>query len=615
MAAARATDSPAGLRILGFSGLPRVRAVRDEWFADLDAREKRIFQGADAAAALVVGGRVVSAAAEERFNGVKHSEVFPRLSALDGLARLGIAPDALDVVAHSFSFGPEAEFYTGQSPYYRDLYHRALSPEVNRGIAEEALGVDLSDRFVSVPHHLAHAMSAYVPSGFDEALVVVSDGLGERYSATAFVVDADDVTTVLEVPAHSSLGILYGVVTHYLGFVFGDGEYKVMGLAPLGDPNRFGDLILRKWIQLEPDGRYLVPLLLENSCDLAKETYSGSLEQLEKELGPRREPGSALEQRHRDVAAGLQAALQAAQLHLLRHLRSVTGQRKLCLAGGVALNCVTNGMVLRSRMFDEVFAQPAAADDGAALGAALYASRQAGERPAPTGGTAFGPDFSGEECLAAANARPEADVQVFDTVDELVGVAASLIAGGKVVACFQGRMEFGPRALGNRSILADPRRADMRDHINALVKKRESFRPFAPAVISEAAHEFFDIDPEDVPAFAHMLFVADVRDGRRQELPATTHVDGSARVQAVFREENPRFWALIHRFGLITGLPVLLNTSFNVQGQPIVRTPEQAMATFLAADLDALVMDRMIVTRRDRPLPLSAPAPADDRAG
>lgn len=588
--------------VLGFSGLALHKGFREARLPGLDSYERRIFQGADAAAALVLDGRVVAAASEERFDGVKHSSAFPRGAAGHCLDAGGLTAAGLDLVAHSFSYAEHRDFYEGQSPYYRDLYASVLAPEANQRVAEQALGVDLRGRFRPVPHHLAHAASAYFPSGYQDALVVVSDGLGERQSASVFAAEGGQLLRLAEIPAHSSMGQLYGLFTLYLGFEFGDGEYKVMGLAPLGDPERYLRVILDRWIELAPEGRYHVPLLLENVSDLDKETYRAALAAVEKELGPRRRPGDPIGQRHKDVAAGLQAALQTVQLHLLGHFRRQTGLNRLCLAGGVALNCVVNGLLLRSGLFEEIFVQPAAGDDGAALGAALLAAQELGEQPSAPAGTNLGPQYSADRCRQAVE---EAGLSGQTTADDeaLVAETARVIADGGVVGWFQGAMEFGPRALGNRSILADPRRAEMRDHINALVKKREAFRPFAPAVLAEAAPGLFEIDPDDVPRFAAMLFVAYVRPEHAARLPATTHVDGSARLQTVSRSDNPLFWQLLTEFGELTGTPAVLNTSFNVRGQPIVRTPEQAVATFLDAGLDALVIGRTIVRR-----PEEAPA-------
>jgi carbamoyltransferase len=592
-------------RVLGFSGLAHARTFKRR-LPGLTDREQAIFQGADAAAALVVGGKVVSAAAEERFNGQKHSEAFPVGAAEFCLETAGLGPADLDCVAHSFSFAGEKDFYHGISDFYRGMYDEVLAPEVNRASAESALGVELSDRYLAVPHHLCHAASAYAPSGFSDALVLVSDGLGERHSATVLIgsdAGGEEFETLVQIPAHCSLGLLYGLFTLYLGFRINDGEYKVMGLAPYGNPSTFAHTIMDNWVSLGPDGRYSLSILLDNSTDFDKETYRPALSALERVLGPAREAGAPIESRHADVAAGLQAVVQGAQLHLLGHAQAETGLRQLAIAGGVGLNCVANGVLQRSGMFDDIYVQPAAGDDGAALGAALYACSALGGRPirSSTRSPLLGPGYDRDECKRAATSVTGATIRSFDDEAELVGEVAGLLEQGKIIGWFQGRMEFGPRALGNRSILADPRQPNIKDQINARVKKRESFRPFAPAVLEEHAHEWFEIEPDQAHRFADMQIVAFVRDEHRGAMPAVTHVDGSARVQTVARERNGIFWSLLRAFGERTGFPLLLNTSFNVAGQPIVRTPGEAISTFLDAGLDALVMDRLLILPEDGP--------------
>ena len=580
--------------ILGFSGLARFDPHKRENLSNLAEPEYAIVQGADAAAALVFGDRIVGAAAQERFDGVKHSAAFPADAARWCLQKAGRSCREIDLVAHSFSYGAEREFFAGQSLYYKSLYTEVLDPRVNQRIAEDYLGIDLSGRFVPVPHHVAHAASAFLPSGFGEAVVFVSDGLGERHSASVYMGTKDGYDPVLQLPAHSSLGLLYGLVTMYLGFRFGDGEYKVMGLAPLGNPARYTSTFLEKFLTLLADGTYSVPLLLHNITDMDKETFRPALRALEEAFGPRRMPGAEIERRHMDVAAAVQAALETAQFYLLRHIKATTGAARICLAGGVALNCVMNGKLLRSRLFDQVYVQPAAGDDGAALGAALHVARRSGANPRGGGYPLLGPAYSAEECLAAVGDDRGFAITPFFDDESLALAVAKLIADGSVIGWFQGPMEFGPRALGGRSIVADPRSPQMRDRINRLVKKREWFRPFAPAVLEESAGDLFEMEPTDRAAFESMLFVTYVRDGA-PKMPAITHVDGTARVQTVRAARSPRFWALINAFGKLSGVPALLNTSFNIAGKPIVRTPRQAIDTVVEAGLDALVLDRLLL--------------------
>jgi carbamoyltransferase len=331
---------------------------------------------------------------------------------------------------------------------------------------------------------------------------------------------------------------------------------------------------------------------------LEKETHQGVLRELERRFGPPRIPGAEFTQHHKDIAAALQAVVQTCQLHVLRHFRRETKMDNLCMAGGVALNCSANGVIKRSRLFKRVFVQPASGDDGTALGAALYVQRlkDPGFKPMKMTAPLWGPDFSREEILQTLNSREDCVVRPAESFQSLCREVAERLNEGQIVGWFQGRMEYGPRALGNRSILADPRDPAMRDKINALVKKREGFRPFAPVVTKEAASQFFEIQDSEEDAYAHMLLVTQVRAGYRDKLPAVTHVDGSARVQTVSRETYPKLHQLLVAFEAITGLPILLNTSFNVKGQPMICTPSEALDTFLFAGLDLLVLEDLLIS-------------------
>jgi carbamoyltransferase len=395
-----------------------------------------------------------------------------------------------------------------------------------------------------------------------------------------------------------SLGILYSVFTLYLGFEVMMDEYKVMGLAPYGDPGRYRTQ-MRRVIKLGDGGLYEIPLLAQNAPE-EWETHRGALRGLGELFGERREPGGPVDDRHRDVAAAVQGGLEAAIFHVLEHFQQATGARRLCMAGGTALNCTVNGLIADRGMFDDMFVQPAAADDGSALGAALHVHRSfgRGEQRTRMKMPYWGPDLTEDAIEAALAARQDVTARRYDDFDELVRVAAERLAAGEVVAWAQGRLEFGPRALGNRSILGDPRDARMRDHINELIKQREEFRPFAPAVVSESASEYFEIAEGKERYYPHMLFVAQTRPEHRDQLGAVTHVDGSARLQTVDKQENPRFWALLKQFEELTGLPVLLNTSFNLKGQPIVKDPAVALETFVVSNLDALVIGDYLVTQR-----------------
>ncbi|MFG1899322.1 carbamoyltransferase family protein [Micromonospora carbonacea] len=581
---------------LGFSGLDRGTALKRAILGDGWRREQRIVQGLDSAAALVDETGVIAAAAQERYDGDKGTGRFPH-DAIDACLRAaGATMRDVEVVAHGFRYEPSPVWQLDHlaTRWYEEVYAQRVQRETFRAHYPPAVA---EPRFVHVRHHVAHAASSYYLSGFDEALVVVADGMGEQESLTVFEGRGAALDQCGSYPIMSSLGILYSVFTHYLGFQPGMDEYKVMGLAPYGDRQRYRGP-LDEFVRLDPDGGFAVPLLSANKSPLERETHQGVLRRLEEKLGPAREPDSELAQHHMDVAAALQDALERTLLHVLTEYRRRTGLRRLCLAGGVALNCSANGVILRSGLFDEVFVQPAAGDDGTALGAALAALREA--RPAAPAGMDmpyWGDDLADADVAAALRDLGPGFTVARHAGEDLVRETVALIEGGATVALCQGRMEFGPRALGNRSILADPRSPTMRAHLNTVVKQREEFRPFAPAVPVEDAATYFDIPPGTAAAFRHMLMVTGVREPYRDRLPAVTHVDGSARVQVVQRESAPLFWALLREMGRRTGLPVLVNTSFNLRGQPIVRTPAEAVATFARSTLDALVLGDHLVRR------------------
>jgi carbamoyltransferase len=594
------------LNVIGISGFHNSVAFKKRELPNLSGRDQRIVQGLDSAAALVGDAGVVAAAAEERFNGEKGTGTFPHLALRFCLKTGALKPGDIDYVAHAFSYEPfRSLFENNGNDFTKKQFSEVYSREVQLQLLQENLpSVDWSSRFVQVPHHLAHAASAFYLSGFEESLILIADGLGEVDSATIAVGCKENIRIVRRIPALHSLGILYGVFTIYLGFEMNNDEYKVMGLAPYGDPRRCFNQIM-EFVHLRDDGMYSIPALLQNQTLEEKETYSGTLRLLSEKFGPPRMPDAEINQDHMDIAAGLQQVLQASLLHVLRHFKKETNQKNLCMAGGVALNCTANSVIKRSRVFKEMFVQPAAGDDGSALGAALYVQRlNVAPRPPKRMAIPFwGPSFDDNAISCALKERKECDDTYFNSFASLIQNVAQRINQGEIVGWFQGRMEFGPRALGNRSILADPRDPGMRDRINALVKQREAFRPFAPAVTVEAAAQFFDVNSGEEPIYAYMLMVTQVREAYREKLPAITHVDGSARLQTVAKEENYRFWELLNEFGRVSGIPVLLNTSFNVRGQPIVRSPADAVETFLCANLDALVMGNFLVVRSDRENP------------
>jgi len=424
--------------------------------------------------------------------------------------------------------------------------------------------------------------------------VMVVDAMGEKESTSLFRGRDGKLDTLRTYPIGASLGILYSVVTQYLGFLPGMDEYKVMGLAPYGDPGAFPDANL---VTLRPDGGLAVPLLAHDKTPEERETHSGAIRRLEEIFGPARHPDAPMTQRHMDIASVLQHALRDGLLHVLGEGVAETSPN-LCMAGGVALNCTANGIIARSGLFDQVFIQPAAGDDGTALGAALHVLREhVPAKPQSMGMPYWGEEFGDADIKAALDTLGDEFTVRHLSEPSLLAEVSGLVGAGKVVSWFQGRMEFGPRALGNRSILADPTGPDMREHLNVIVKQREEFRPFAPAVVAEKAREYFEIEEGKEDTFRHMLFVTQVNEQYRDKLPAITHIDGSARVQVVNRESAPRFHALIERFGADHGTPIILNTSFNLKGQPIVRTPAEAVATYARSTLDALAIGDWLVTR------------------
>jgi carbamoyltransferase len=421
--------------------------------------------------------------------------------------------------------------------------------------------------------------------------------MGEVHAATVYHARGNELRKLHEISALHSIGILYSLITLHLGFDFNGDEYKIMGLAPYGDTRPYRGFFERA-VEFRPNGSVRIPALSLNRTSEERDNYTATRRFLEQELGPRRKNDEEITACHRDLAAALQEWLENAMLHICGHFQKQTGIRRLALAGGVALNCTTNGKLMRSGLFDEIYVQPAAGDDGAALGAALHWAashdRCCNRRlPVPFLGPASTPD---EVAAALVEHARHISVKYFPDSEIACAEAANWIAAGRVIAWHRGRMEFGPRALGNRSILADPGRPEMRDRINAMVKKREAFRPFAPAVSAEQAHYWFDIAAgTELP---YMIMIVNVREQHRRALPAITHVNGSARVQTVSAKDNRDFHSLLKAVGKTTGREMVLNTSFNVKGQPIVNTPSQAVKTFLGTGIEGLFLENCLVTRR-----------------
>ena len=583
----------------------------------------------DSAAALIRDGEIIAAAQEERFTRKKHDPDFPAHAIAYCLKEAKADAAAIDrvvfyekpflkferLVETYLAFAPDgfASFrksmplWIGEKLFQRDLLLRELKA------IDPALGDKAKLRFCE--HHFSHAASAYYPSPFQSALVLTMDGVGEWATTSAAIGEGADLRITREIHFPHSLGLLYSAFTYYTGFKVNSGEYKVMGLAPYGEP-RFAKLIFEHLIDVKDDGSFRLNQDYFGYCTgltMTNARFDAIFG------GPARRASEPLEQRHMDLAASVQAVTEEVVLRLTRALASESGQRNLCLAGGVALNCVANGKILRDGKFDEIFVQPAAGDAGGALGAALavYFQENQGsaiknaKRPDSMHGAYLGPSYAQSEIedrLKAAGA-------VFTVVDDaqLIEKTAAALAAGQAVGWHQGRMEFGPRALGNRSILGDPRSPTMQKALNLKVKYRESFRPFAPSVLREKVADWFELDADS----PYMLLVAPVKEQRcrkmseaelalfgidklnvqRSDIPAVTHVDYSARVQTVHPETNPRYHALITRFEALTGCPVLINTSFNIRGEPIVNTPEDAFRCFMGSEIEYLAVGNCVLVK------------------
>ena len=583
------------MKILGISGLPNSAHFK-ALGVGLESGEHRIRQGLDAAAALLVDGEIVAAAAEERFTGEKQTGSFP-LGAIEYcLSEAGLHIDQVDEIVHSFEFSPYEKVWRLDAAS-GELYDRVLSRDSLLQDVDRYLPGVPHEHVHHLQHHLAHAASAYYTSGWDECLVVVIDGMGEVHSASIYHARGGKLKKLRDISAMNSIGILYSLITMHLGFDFNGDEYKVMGLAPYGNACRVSSFF-EKAVEFLPNGSIRIPILGLNHTREDRENYRATRRYLDEALGTRRRKDEEISSHHRDIAAALQECLERTLSHICGYFQKETGLRRLALAGGVALNCAANGVLARSGMFDEVYVQPASGDDGAALGAALFRASFHGEvrnerQPVPF----LGPASSQAAIDSAIGEYGNLiDVIRFSSVEETCAAAAQWIAYGRVIAWHRGRMEFGPRALGNRSILADPAHPEMRDRINAMVKKREAFRPFAPAVSAEQAHIWFEMEPGTL--LPYMITTVNVREVHRGTLPAITHVNGTARVQTVSAIDNPDFHALLVAVGKATSREMVLNTSFNVKGQPIVNTPHEAISTFLGTGIQALFLENNLIKKR-----------------
>jgi carbamoyltransferase len=581
----------------------------------------------DSAAALVVDGRIVAAAQEERFSRVKHDHRFPRLAVDYCLREAGLTPADLDHVVFYekpfLKFERILETHLAVAPAGFRSFCMAMPQWVHEklrlsGEMSRGLGHAYKGRFVYTEHHESHAASAFFPSPFSEAAILTLDGVGEWATASIGHGSGNSIALRQEMRFPHSLGLLYSAFTYFCGFRVNSGEYKLMGLAPFGEPRHAG-LILEKLMDLRADGSFRLDQSYFNYCAGLTMT-SGKFERLFG--GPPRRPESPITQRECDLAASIQSVTETVMLRMAAHAHSVTGSRNLCLAGGVALNCVGNGRLLRESPFERIWIQPASGDAGGALGAALFVWHQllgnarVPQEPDGLRGSLLGPAFGPGEIEALLKSR-KAVSRHFPGGTGLCEATARLAADGKVIGWMQGRMEFGPRALGSRSILGDARNPKMQSLMNLKIKFRESFRPFAPIVLRDRAHEYFELKPgEESP---YMLIVAPVRSDRltgappataggleriqevRSTIPAVTHVDNSARIQTVDPGRNPRLSELLEAFAGITGCPVMINTSFNVRGEPVVCTPEEAYHCFMATDIDALAIGDFLLLKGEQP--------------
>jgi carbamoyltransferase len=585
----------------------------------------------DSAACLIRDGKIVSAIQEERCTRKKHDYSFPELAIKACLEQGGITAEKLDYVAFYdkpfIKFERLLETYVAYAPLGIRSFLKAMPLWMKqklwiKDLIKKQLGY--GGPVIFPEHHESHAASAFFPSPFRRAAFLTLDGVGE-WTTTSFGTAKDNHLKIeYEIHFPHSLGLLYSAFTYYTGFKVNSGEYKVMGLAPYGEP-KYVDVILEHLIDLKEDGSYKLNMAYFNYCAGLTMT-NGRFHRLFG--GPPRSPESQLTQRDMDIARSIQVVTEEIVLRSVRHVHRMTGERYLCLGGGVALNCVANGRILREGPFDKIWIQPAAGDAGGALGAALFVwyqyldnERKADDEHDAQKGSYWGPSFDNGHVGAFLDSRRIPHKAVAD--EELPETVASLVAREKVVGWFSGPMEFGPRALGSRSIVGDARSSKMQSTMNLKIKYRESFRPFAPSVLAEHADEWFDLTPtgKDKTDSPYMLLVAsvkkekwlDVPDSKqglhgieklkvkRSQVPAITHVDHSARIQTVHSETNPRYHAMIKCFYEKTDCPIIVNTSFNVRGEPIVCTPEDAYQCFMRTEMDYLVMENCLLDKKEQP--------------
>ena len=582
----------------------------------------------DSAAALLVDGQIAAAAQEERFTRKKHDDDYPERAVESCLKQAGLTPADIDWVGFYdkplLKFERLLETYLAYAPAGLRSFRKAMPVWLRTKLflpqkIRKELGETFTRRLVFAEHHESHAASAFFPSPFAEAAILTTDGVGEWATASYGVGRDNRIELTHQLRFPHSLGLLYSALTYYTGFKVNSGEYKVMGLAPYGEP-KYADLILKELLDLKDDGSFRM--------DMSYFNYAQGLTMTSAKFhrlfgGPPRKPESQVTQREMDLAASLQVVTEEIMLRMARHVHQQTGMKNLCLAGGVALNCVANGRILREGPFEDLWIQPAAGDAGGALGVALFIHHQLLDQPRVVGpidgqhGSFLGPEFSDAE-IERFLRSVEAPYTRYDSDAELCDATAEALASEKVVGWFQGRMEFGPRSLGARSIIGDARSPKMQSVMNLKIKFRESFRPFAPSVLRERCDEFFTMEPRQESPY--MLLVASVREEKpparrrprlglwgidklnvpRSVVPAITHVDYSARIQTVDEVRNPLYHRLIKAFEARTGCPVIVNTSFNVRGEPIVGSPADAYRCFLATNIDVLALGRFLLRKDEQ---------------
>lgn len=593
----------------------------------------------DSAATITVGGVIIAAAQEERFTRDKHTPDFPVQAIKYCLEEAGLEIDELDAIVFYdkplLKFERLLETYYAFAPKGLASFLKAIPVWLNEKLflkkliydgLKEVGNYDKNKVTILFPeHHLSHAASAYFPSNFNHSAILTIDGVGEWCTASIGLGEGNKIKLIKELNFPHSVGLLYSAFTYYLGFTVNSGEYKLMGLAPYGNPEseetaKFVELIKKYLVDIKADGSIWLNQDYFNYATGLRMTKDDKWKTI---FGfPRREPEADLEQKHCNLALAIQQVTEEIVIKLAKEAKAITGSDNLCMAGGVALNCVANGKLLRENIFKNIYIQPAAGDAGGALGAALAVSFMyfGEERVLPEKfdlmkGSYLGPDFSDKE-INSMNKRVKANFKFFDNFNELTTHVAEKIAEGAVVGWFQGRMEFGPRALGNRSILGDARNPEMQKKLNLKIKYREGFRPFAPSVLAEDAQDYFDLGTDS----PYMLIVSPVKESRRKPLPpdyfkldlwdrlyhqrsdlqSITHLDFSARIQTVHKETNPRYWELIHSFKQKTGYSLVVNTSFNVRGEPIVCNPYDAFRCFMSTEMDYLVINNFVYAKTEQ---------------